>query len=135
MRNSSILIIIVLILSACSLERNNPLDPQGNDNIDAPNLVTNIQLFKPENSTNKYVKITWDHQDHADGYFVYRALTLNGVYEDLTDGAGIANADTLFYTDYNVTSGNYYFYKLSAFKHYSKTLEGPISAPKGIAIQ
>ncbi|PID28999.1 MAG: hypothetical protein CSB55_02725 [Candidatus Cloacimonadota bacterium] len=129
------LIVLFGLLTGCSLERKNPLDPQGNSDIQVPNLVTGIQLFKPQYSSNKYVRITWDHQDHADGYYVYRALTLNGVYEDLTEGTGILNSDSLFYVDYKVKGGNFYFYKLSAFKDYGKRLEGPVSTPKGIAVQ
>ena len=133
LRTIIIALVVALALTACALERNNPLDPQNNSDIEVPQTVTGLDLAASgQGSVVKFVKVYWDSITEAEGYYLYRALSYNGSYQNLVP-TGIPNADSLMYYDSNVYSGNYYYYKVSAYNEAG--LEGPVSAPLGILVQ
>jgi len=81
------------------------------------------------------VQISWNSVSEADGYKVYRATSSNGTYSMLTTGGGTS------YSDYDVTSGTTYYYKVSAYNgdiesDYSSIITGHIitlSVPTGVS--
>jgi len=64
-----------------------------------------------ENIDSTSIKITWDSVTGATGYRVYRSETETGPYTQI--GADITTGTE--YTDTGLTTGNTYYYKLSAF--------------------
>ena len=124
----AIVTISLLLVISCSLDRNNPLDPF-HSGIQAPNKVTGINISVTDENT---VEIQWEPMNpiYIDGYFIYRSQTYDGLYSlifkpDETDS---------LYEDINVViPGNFYWYKMSAFKEIpgtDKYLEGYRSEPK-----
>jgi len=81
------------------------------------------------------VQISWNSVSEADGYKVYRATSSNGTYSMLTTCGGTS------YSDYDVTSGTTYYYKVSAYNgdiesDYSSIITGHIitlSVPTGVS--
>jgi len=131
-RNIIIALCVLLLAAACSLERNNPLDPKNNSDIETPRSVTGLNLTSSgSGATSKWVRVSWIRNEDPHHYFVYRALSYNGSYQNITP-SGVVNADTLYYYDYDVYQGNYYYYKISGVNNAG--LEGPISAPEGIYV-
>lgn len=124
----TIVITLLLLLISCSLERNNPLDPL-NSGVQAPNKVTGINISVTEEDN---VVIQWDamNSNYIDGYFIYRSQIYDGLYSIIFEPD---ETDSL-YEDINVIiSGNFYWYKMSAFKEIpgtDKYLEGYRSEPK-----
>ncbi len=114
-----------MLILACSLDRSNPLDIEN-----YPNKVLDIQVEPPEN--NK-ITITWDTDGHAndDGYFIYRSMSYHGYYVLLEPPEGITPSSTSFYEDEDIDMGEWYYYKISAYRIIdSKKLEGYRSVPK-----
>ena len=134
MRNLLIALSVILLLTACELERTNPLDPQNNGEIEVPGIVTDVNITSSgSGSTTKWVEIEWSRKDNVAGYYVYRALSYDGSYTNLTPN-GIPNtSNTPYFNDNSVYAGNYYYYRLSAFS--SEGLEGPLSAPSGASVE
>ena len=123
----TIVIILLLLLISCSLERNNPLDPL-NSGIQAPNKVTGINISITEENT---IEIQWDaiNPIYIDGYFIYRSqIHTGGLYSIISEPE---KTDSL-YEDVNVVIPGYdYWYKMSAYKIVDgKKLEGYRSEPK-----
>lgn len=138
MRNAYILLAVVsmlLLLSACELERVNSLDPR-NSNTAVPQQVTNIEITNSvPGADDKWVELTWSVTQSAAKYYVYRALSYSGSYQNLVPD-GILNptgGTTVLYRDTNVFSGNDYYYKISAVNE--DGLEGSYSPPQYARIQ
>ncbi|MCD4829252.1 MAG: hypothetical protein K8R90_07510 [Candidatus Cloacimonetes bacterium] len=131
-RKLSLLLLALTLLAACTLERNNPLDPRNNSEIEVPQIVTGIELKSSGvGSASKWVDVVWDVNANAEGYYLYRALSYNGSYQNIAP-AGIPNAEAPLYHDVDVYSDHFYYYKLSAYNEFG--LEGPISSPVGIRV-
>lgn len=118
---------LLLSLVGCGLDRSNPLDPVGNDDILVPEQVSEL-VANPSHAgeTNKYVSLSWrvNSTTTTDGYYIYRSLSYYSTF---------ARVDTVFtvnqYDHIDILAGDYY-YKVSGFKSYpSGRLEGRQSAP------
>ena len=131
MRNVYILIVLVaMLISACSLDRSNPLDPAGNSNIQEPPIATGIELL----SSNSVVLISFNRVDSVNSYYVYRSLTHNGVYERITEVNQVSNiTPVVSHIDENVILGIYYFYKITCVT--VEGLEGRFSEFKGVRVR
>ena len=124
----TIIIITLSLVISCSLslERNNPLDPL-NSGIQAPGKVTGINISVTEENT---IEIQWDIMNpiYIDGYFIYRSQTYNGLYSLIFEPD---NADSLYEDTNVIIPGNFYWYKMSAYKIIEdKKLEGYRSEPR-----
>ncbi|MCF7912678.1 MAG: hypothetical protein K9M99_09130 [Candidatus Cloacimonetes bacterium] len=126
MKNIIILTALVLILCSCALDRSNPLDPVVND-IEVPKEVIGINI---SHSSSYEIEISWASQDDADGYYIYRCLSINGLYARIDDDT-INSGDKESFTDKNIIPGNWYYYKMSAYRWVGdRRLEGWRSGPK-----
>jgi len=126
MKNIIILTAIVLILGSCALDRSNPLDPVGND-IAVPNEVIGINI---SHISSNEIEITWNSQSDADGYFIYRCLSLYGSYVRIDNDQLNSGAFDSF-TDTHVITRTWYYYKMSAYRLVGgRRLEGWRSGPK-----
>ena len=84
-----------------------------------------IELFASSTqSQDKFVEIHWDKLDDVAGYYIYRAMVIDGQYERI---ATIPNSqgNNLIYRDNQVFQNNFYYYKMSAYN--SEGLEGHLS--------
>ena len=118
-------ILFLLILISCSLDRDNPIDPL-HSGIDAPRKVTGIEVI---NVDNDHLIISWNTMESIDGYYIYRSTYFDGKYGKIVDE--ISPSDSLFAdTDVELPE-NFYYYKMSAFKEINgEILEGYRSEPK-----
>ncbi len=121
-KNSILLIFSILILlsTSCSLDKSNPLDPQGNPDMKIPPNIVGLSLA----SSNQQVKITWTHSTEVDKYYIYRSLTHDGDYERIKEINNTLNDNTMSTVDSDVVLSGLYFYKISGVKN---RLEGHIS--------
>lgn len=120
------LILLIIILAGCSLERSNPLDPVQN-NVEVPSNVIGIDVSK---SSSEKIEITWTAQTDADGYYVYRSMSIDGYYQRI-DKDQINSGGIESYTDMEIIPGNWYYYKMSAYKWVdNRRLEGWRSGAK-----
>lgn len=137
-----ILSFALLLLAACSLKRNNPLDPIGNPNIIVPDQVSGVQCFaSPVGAENKYVEVRWIANPalNTDGYYVYRGLAYYSEYAAVdTVTTNICNHGSEPW--HSVLPGDYW-YKVSAFRdvfdqegNYLGKLEGRHSEPRFIRV-
>ncbi len=137
-----ILSFALLLLAACSLKRNNPLDPIGNPNIIVPDQVSGVQCFaSPGGAENKYVEVRWSANPalNTDGYYVYRGLAYYSEYAAVdTVTTNICNHGSEPW--HSVLPGDYW-YKVSAFRdvfdqegNYLGKLEGRHSEPRFIRV-
>ena len=124
-------LLLLLIISSCSLDRSNPLDPINNSSIRVPGQVIGVELsVSPLSASPRYIDIRWRGMDNVDGYYIYRAYSLHSSFErivTITNNQVIQHRD-----DSNVFSGGTYWYKVSAFNDYPEgRLEGQRSTPQG----
>ena len=126
--NKLVFIFIFLIaLSAC-IKRTNPLDPNNNLDIIVPQKVTNFSAVALSSTT---VRLTWDKRAGADGYYIYRSMSINGDYIRV-DNDRLNNENYEEFLDENPAfiSQTFYWYKISAYKIYNgSALEGYRSDP------
>lgn len=121
-----VLILAFIIITSCSLDRSNPLDPLSND-ITVPGKVTGIQINI--NDFN-YIDISWNPMIDVEGFFIYRSQSFNGLYSLLEDYT-TSPTDSLFEDQNVIIPGNFYWYKMSAFINVgNKKLEGYRSEPR-----
>jgi hypothetical protein len=126
MKNIIILTAIVLILCSCALDRSNPLDPVVND-IEVPKEVIGIDI---SHSSSYEIDISWSSQDDADGYYIYRCLSIAGLY-DRIDNDELNSGSKEDFTDKQIIPGTWYYYKMSAYRWVgNRRLEGTRSGPK-----
>ena len=137
-----ILSLALLLLAACSLKRNNPLDPIGNPDIIVPDQVSGVQCFaSPVGAENKYVEVRWaaNPSENTDGYYVYRGLAFFSEYAVVdTVATNICNHGSKPW--HSVLPGDYW-YKVSAFRdvfdgagNYLGKLEGRRSEPRFVRV-
>ena len=122
----TIVIIPLLLVISCSLERNNPLDPL-NSGIQAPGKVTGINISVIDETT---VEIQWDtmNPNYIDGYFIYRSQIYDGLFSLIFEPD---KNDSLYEDNNLVILENFYWYKMSAYKMVGdKKLEGYRSEPR-----
>jgi len=119
-------LIITIFLSSCVLKRSNPLDPMEND-IKVPNEVIGIDVSK---SNPDEISISWIAQEDADGYYIYRCLSIGGYYSRI-DKNVLHPGDNDSFIDNSIIQGNWYYYKMSAYIDVDgRQLEGWRSGPK-----
>jgi len=63
-------------------------------------------------STGNAVKLTYKPKSYATGYYIYRAKSEKGKYKLI---ANVQSHKTKTYTDYNVTYGKTYYYKIACY--------------------
>lgn len=94
---------------------NYPVSLIGPDKLEAPNLSLSSVA-----STGK-IKLTWDKQDGADAYKVYRATSKTGTYKlQKTTTAGA-------YTDTSAVAGSLYYYKVKAVSNVNSRADSSFS--------
>lgn len=121
-----ILVLVIALLAGCGLERSNPLDPVQNG-IQVPNEVIGIEVSY---SGSDEINLSWVAQNDADGYYIYRSMSYNGLYSRIDDDL-LNSGEIDQYTDSEIISGNWYYYKMSAWKWVdNRKLEGWRSGPK-----
>ncbi|MCF7920299.1 MAG: hypothetical protein K9N06_10355 [Candidatus Cloacimonetes bacterium] len=126
MKNLLFFLIALMLLGGCAMKRSNPLDPVEND-ILVPNEVIGIDV---SHSQSDEISITWVSQDDADGYYIYRCMSIDGYYALLADGT-INDGQSDSFIDDSIIPGNWYYYKMSAFVEIDgRRLEGWRSGPK-----
>jgi len=115
--------IIILLTLSCSLDRTNPLDPFVSGE-GYPGDVHNVHVAIPVNNS---VEIYWDQVLDADGYYVYRSQSYDGLYELI----GI-NVPANGYVDvFQFNPDGWFWYKMSAYILIDgEKLEGYRSEPK-----
>jgi len=119
-----VLITLILFILSCSLERTNPLDPLVSGE-GYPGEVHNIHVALPVSNS---VTITWTPVSDADGYYVYRSQSYDGLYElrGVVDDDYVNGYEDSF--DFNPQSN--FWYKVSAYIELDEgNLEGYRSEP------
>ncbi len=104
-----VLITLILFILSCSLERTNPLDPLVSGE-GYPGEVHNIHIAIPVSNS---VTITWTLVSDADGYYVYRSQSYDGLYKliGVVDDSYVNGYEDSY--DFN-PQGNFW-YKVSAY--------------------
>jgi len=122
-----IILCIFIVVSSCALEleRENPLDPQGNGSA-APDRVLDFEI--PQTSTG-YVQIEWRTQTDAAWYRIYRSLSYNGNYIFIQhplygNDESYIGGEVDYFEDLSeeLVSETYYYYKISAVT--TRTFQG-----------
>jgi len=135
-------ILILFSLFACSLKRNNPLDPNGNPDIIVPGEVSGITANAfGTGSDTRYVRLEWvsNNPYNTDGYYIYRSLGYYSAYAVVDTVMHAAGSPIQSYvhssaSDPSVSPGDYW-YRVSAFKSYpAGDLEGRNSTPVFVRI-
>ena len=105
------LFIFIFCFTACSLERNNPLDPKGNPDVIVPPTPEGVVSA----SVGTTIRVQWKRTENAelvDHYKLYRASHANGPYSFLLYVYEFGQDDVIA-IDESVVSGLVYFYKVS----------------------
>lgn len=80
------------------------------------------QLKKVSVSGGKKIKVTWNRDSKADGYYIYRATSKNGKYKKVKT---ITKNKTVSWSDSSIRTGKTYYYKI---RSYVKTASGTKSS-------
>jgi hypothetical protein len=123
-----VVVSLFILLIACSLDYENPLDPK-NSGIEAPPIVRGLNVVLTWQDS---VYITWHPISNypIDGYYLYRSLDENGYYRRLTE-ATLSPVDTLYKDSEVDIFEKEYWYKISAYVALADTvLEGYRSEPE-----
>lgn len=118
-----LLLIIYIVITGCSLDRNNPLDPRGNSDIEEPMIISGFTAI----SNNASVILKWDKLDNMQEYRVYRSLQYDGIYEFRLTVTQIESSTYIECIDNEVQVDVYYYYKVSAVN--KQGLEGKLCEP------
>ncbi len=126
MKKILIAIALTILFSNCALDRSNPLDPVENG-IEVPNEVIGIDV---SHSSSDKIEISWATQNDADGYYIYRCMSIDGLYDRIDDD--LLNSNEIdHFVDNEIIPGNWYYYKMSAYRWVdNRRLEGWRSGPK-----
>ena len=125
-----LIIILIFLASACSLERTNPLDPKSNPNVTIPPTPVIIS----SETVGRDIELIWyrteeiPHLIHH--YNIYRSGSDRGPFRFIrTVYVTEESGETMEYTDsFQIVSGLNYFYKVSAVTH---PVEGTVP-PRGL---
>ncbi|MDD3536040.1 MAG: hypothetical protein PHC50_07845 [Candidatus Cloacimonetes bacterium] len=137
------LVLLTVLMVACDLKRDNPLDPQSHLDVVVPGTVSGLQLIPMGTGTEaRAVFISWNNNNIFDtnGYYVYRGLSFYSSYAIIDTVYHAMNADNQSYThssenDPTVQTGDYW-YRISAFKDYpSGRLEGRPCTPVHVRVK
>jgi hypothetical protein len=118
------------MLSSCGLKRSNPLDPNGNPDVVAPDAVMNATASPSSGSASPSITIRWsaNNPENTSGYYIYRGL---GFFSSFTLVGSVDLAEnTQFVHTESVFRNIQYFYKVSAYKTYPG---GKLEGAKSIA--
>jgi hypothetical protein len=119
-------LICLLFITSCELKRNNPLDPETNPDIITPPQITG--LTASGNSVGVYLAWNKNDDNYTDGYYIYKSLAYNAAYERIATISNVTPGQTVSINLSNLAAGNYYYFKVSAYKSYPDgILEGPWS--------
>ena len=129
--------LVLAILIGCTFPRDNPLDPQYSG-MEAPAKVTNVNTI----SYSDKIKLEWDYDSRASGYFVYRSGFYNGKYERIADVENVSDINwepSYDDTDNSLVPRHWYYYRVSAYividADLPEPLEGEFSEKKEGIIQ
>jgi len=127
MKYGYLFLFVVILLSSC-MSRTNPLDPHTNSNIIVPETVNNFQATALSSTV---VKLTWQKNSAADGYYIYRSMSMDGKFIRVDNDMLYSGNITQFLDENDAfVSETFYWYKISAYKVYGeKKLEGYRSNP------
>ena len=118
-------IIILLFTISCSLDRTNPLDPLVSGE-GYPGDVHNVHVTIPVNNS---LTITWTQVNDANGYYVYRSQSYDGLYELITP-EGIDVPTNGYEDSFAFNPEGFFWYKVSAYTMVDgEKLEGFRSEP------
>ena len=138
MKKMILLLAVAHIVLSCSLDRNNPLDPNVSG-IQAPPKVTGLFISIINNSS---LHVSWNCiSSDVDGYYIYRSMSYNGFFALIKDQTAASTDSTLVASDSTFTdteninlynNENQYWYKMSAYSFVADSLklEGLRSEPK-----
>lgn len=114
---SAVIILTMVVVSACELKRSNPLDPESHD---VPDRVVGLRASgSGAGVLTKYAALTWNkNQNNTDGYYVYMGLAYNSAYERVGSIGNSASADSTISYQVYVDAPGYYYFKVSAYKYY-----------------
>lgn len=129
MKLFTLILLLTSLLTACSLERKNPLDPLSNSGITVPQTVSNMIL----SSSNGKVNIQWTRLNNVYKYYIYRSLSYNGQYVKISEIMNPLTGENMTYIDDDVVINSVYFYKLSSVN--IQGLEGHISNWKSVKVK
>ncbi|MCK4360078.1 MAG: hypothetical protein KAW92_15320 [Candidatus Cloacimonetes bacterium] len=118
------LIIALITLISCSLDRSNPLDPIGNPEIFSPPSIDSLWIYNWMLTWNVGIEIENDSIYFADGYYVYGAIEYYGKYDKLS-----TEHDTTYSIEDAWYDLHYRWFKVSSYIVFSDTLEGHLSKP------
>lgn len=128
------IILCSIIITSCALSEDNPLH-----NKKAPSVINNDDWSATNESGAILIEWTPFDISDCDGYYIYRSLSQNGQYVNLVEIDNNYDLDAegkpndIPFRDFDILTGNYYYYKISGYKEYGEyKLEGKISEPKGV---
>jgi fibronectin type 3 domain-containing protein len=124
-----LLMIIFFLITGCTLDRKNPLDPRGNSDIEEPMIISGFSVT----TSNASVMLRWDKLDDIREYKVYRSLQYDGIYEYRLTATQIESVSVIECIENDVQIETYYYYKVSAVN--KQGLEGKLCEPKGVRVK
>ncbi len=136
------IILIALILGACGIKRDNPLDPYDNSGIIIPGDVTGLQSTVLGVGTfTPYIILEWNSNNayNTDGYIVYRSLGYFSAYAVVDTVLHVPGEPLQRYVhssanDPTVGPGDFW-YRVSAYKDFpAGRLEGRPGTPQFVRI-
>lgn len=88
--------------------------------------LTNVKSLKETSATISSITLKWSKVTGANGYQIYKSKSKSGTYKiDST----VKNGSSVSYQDCNLTAGNFYYYKVRAYKKTAnKTYYGAYSS-------
>ncbi len=124
-----IIMFIMLTSTSCGLKRSNPLDPEGNPNINTPPPVMELKATASAvGAQSKYVELTWNWQEPTTttGYLIYMSLAYNAAYRKVGYIGNLDNPDLdkVTYRHPNLVP-NDYFFKVSACEYHGNSINPP----------
>lgn len=113
MKKIIVLLVLLIIFSFGCMKRNNPLDPYGHSNVSVPQKISD---FEGNSLSSVAVELTWTPSPGANGYYIYRSMSMNGNY-DRVDNEELNSGGFESFIDHDDTfiARTYYWYKISAY--------------------
>lgn len=93
-------------------------DIDNNSSKDKLKNALQIKNLKAKTTTNLSVKLTWQRNQQAEGYIIYRSLNKTSGYQKI----GNVNGTKQSYTDKKAKKGKNYYYKISAYTSWQEKM-------------
>ena len=92
-----------------------------------------MSAVKAKKRSTSYITLSWNKDNNATGYQIYRAASLNGTYKKIKT---ISKKTTTSYKNTKLSKGTCYYYKIRAYKKTDgKTFYGAFSSVKSLYTQ